>query len=343
MNLIGSQVLHKIYGLGNIINQTNEKVSVKFNECISIKEFQYPMCFDTYLLLKDTSLQQLIKDEIKICKNNSIIEKQKKTYTVEQKAVEYKKTKLNCKRNNIAIKCNYCNGGETEYFLGYRKPCSDELIEYNIKIAKRDWCSQADSPCNKYLNGIISRNELDEQCEDDSYVCYESQMMRNWVVMAGLNNNGIRKGEARKFREISRNMIAILTTRTVEMREEERIIFAVFLVGSAYEGDDEEEGKLTADPNYRIELNRQEAKKMKFWRYYFNPNKPDVIRMGSGLYRYITDEQALQILLDIYNIKSDKKDKEYAKKMLDYICSIKDLDLNNISLPNGALVRMGIK
>ncbi len=347
MQLIGNGVIHKVFGFGEIVEQSDENIKIKFNDIYGTKMFQYPTAFENYLSIQNFSLQAMIDEEIKVFKENLKKDKQEKLNNIHVQEIEKKKVKTTSKkhldRNNIAIKCNYCNGGETDTLLGYRKPCSDKLIQYNIEHVKRDWCSQEECPCNQYYSGKITREELDKQCNGEGYVCYESQMMRNWVVMAGFNNNGVRKGESRKFREISRNMVAILTTRTKDMREEDRIIFAVFLVSNAYKGDEEQEGKLTADPYYRIELSKVEAERMKFWKYYYNPQKPDVIRMGSGLYRYLRDEQALQILNDIYDIKSDQSEKEFVKNMIDHICNIKNINIESVSLPNGALVRINNK
>lgn len=347
MQLIGNGVIHKVFGIGEVIDQSDDNIKIKFNNIYGIKMFQYPAAFENYLVLQNSSLQVTFNEEIKVFKEILQKDKQEKLNSIHAQEIDKMKVKVTAKRhldrNNIAIKCNYCNGGETDTLLGYRKPCSDKLIQYNIERVKRDWCSQEECPCKQYYSGKITRKELDEQCDGEGYVCYESQMMRNWVVMAGFNNNGVRKGESRKFREISRNMVAILTTRTKDMREEDRIIFAVFLVSNAYEGDEEQEGTLTADPYYRIELSKDEAEKMMFWKYYYNPKKPDVIRMGSGLYRYLKDEQALQILIDIYNIKSEQSEKEFVKNMIDHICNVKNINIDSVSLPNGALVRINNK
>ena len=50
-------------------------------------------------------------------------------------------------------------------------------------------------------------------------------------------------------------------------------------------------------------MSPDEAKELRFWNYYFCQNARDVIKFGSGLHRYISDEQAAQILQDIAHVK----------------------------------------
>lgn len=93
-------------------------------------------------------------------------------------------------RNNIAFKCNYCDGGKSKEFVGYKGVCSDETIKYNIKVAKHIWCSQPENMCYKYLNGEISREEIckfyeETKSEFSKSVCYESQMLEIWNAGAG--------------------------------------------------------------------------------------------------------------------------------------------------------------
>lgn len=88
-------------------------------------------------------------------------------------------------KENIAFKCNYCNGGLTENGIGYICACTDEMINYNIEVAQHNWCCDDGSPCKKYHDKIITRKELDSVSEEDGFVCYESQMLRNWTAFAG--------------------------------------------------------------------------------------------------------------------------------------------------------------
>ncbi len=53
---------------------------------------------------------------------------------------------------------------------------------------------------------------------------------------------------------VSANSLAVLTTRLPEETEDQRIIFAVFMIRYADKGDECHEGKVFADEHFRIEL-----------------------------------------------------------------------------------------
>lgn len=58
----------------------------------------------------------------------------------------------------------------------------------------------------------------------------------------------------------------------------------------------------------------EKAHQMPFWRYHANEKQPDVAVWSSGLHRYITDEQAAQVLRDIVEIKKGTEDEDLAKE-----------------------------
>lgn len=67
-------------------------------------------------------------------------------------------------RSCIAFKLNYCNDDASSEHVGFNGVCSAENIFYNIRKAKRRWCSNDRCACKKYLDG---RNfQLDE------LICY---------------------------------------------------------------------------------------------------------------------------------------------------------------------------
>ncbi|QUH27319.1 hypothetical protein HZR23_12095 [Serpentinicella alkaliphila] len=206
------------------------------------------------------------------------------------------------------------------------------------------WCSQPENKCFKYLSGEISRDEItkfynETKFEFSKSVCYESQMFEIWTAGAGVTQNGDDKGKPMSLRNVKPNSLALLTSKLPYADDSERFIFAVFLINENYEGDSREEGHVGANPKYRLHLSLDEAKKLKFWDYYFNPNKPEKIVFGSGLHRYITDIQASQVLNKICEIKKGTSEEKFAKEFLEHYCFIKELDIKNIPTPNGALQR----
>lgn len=262
------------------------------------------------------------------------------THSVYQKLKGLKKNKK-VARSNIAFKCNYCDGGKSVSRIGFHGVCSDVILRYNIESDQHVWCTDRDCPCRNYLDGHISRAELENMMEGGAgldSVCYESHMLRDWMASAGVVQNGPDRGKPRRLMKVQKNSLAVLTTRDPNSPEDTRYIFAVFLVDDSYEGDHKDAGYVTTFSSWKIELSPQEARKMKFWTYYANSNR-DVIAFSSGLFRYLSDNQAAQILRDIKEIRATAKDREFAEHFLEYFCKINSISVTDIPAPNGALIK----
>ena len=215
--------------------------------------------------------------------------------------------------------------------------CSYELIGYNIEVARHSWCCNEEAPCSQYYDGIIDRETLDEQNDDGGFVCYESQMLRNWAAFAGFVLTGENKQKPMKLSKVQINSLAILTSREPYTPEADRFVFGVFLVDEAYEGDNRDAGYVTTSSKYKISLTQKEAKKILFWNYYHNENSPEKVAWGQGLHRYISDIQAASILYDIWKVKAGTKDEKLAKEFLDHFCKINAIRVDDLPVLNGAL------
>lgn len=343
IKLCGETVSHKKYGRGQIVEFINNQVTVLFDQSGEKKIFRYPYAFGDYLELENIAISKEVEKEkylaIEMEAEMKRLEKEKNSHkftnTINVKQGEKEINQSN--KSNIAFKSNYCDGGSDKNSVGYKGVCSDEVIKYNIKKAKHVWCSTPESVCNKYLNGEMSRKKLDDFCKGNGFVCYESQMLRLWRAYAGITQKGDKKGQPMTFRQVEENSLAILTTRLPDEREEERFIFAVFLIDKYFEGSELDEGYVSADPKYRIELSPREAKRLKFWDFYYNPKSTEKIFFGSGLHRYLTDIQAAQILKEICAIKKGTVEEELAKEFLEHYCEIKGINIDSLPIPNGAL------
>ncbi|MDE7097743.1 MAG: hypothetical protein K2O60_01180 [Ruminococcus sp.] len=172
-----------------------------------------------------------------------------------------------------------------------------------------------------------------------NYICYESAMLRDWKASAGCIQTGMDKGKPMKLLKVQYNSLAILTTRNPYDEEYKRFIFAVFLVDKNFEGDSRETGYVTTNSKWKIELTPQEAHKMLFWNYYVNENAPKKVVFGSGLHRYISDNQAVQILKDIVEVKEKPNEKDFAQEFLHHYCTVNGIDIDEVSSPNGALIQ----
>lgn len=347
MDIINQIVIHKAYGEGKIIDIDNRNyLTIQFQQ--GEKKFLYPTSFQGYLLAKDPKFDAIIQNELALLEEKKkvdeeiiqktaeilrVIERPQNTHMQKPKKVK------GYPRANIAFKCNYCDGGQSDTHVGFNGVCSDDAIHYNIKIAKRTWCCSEKCACGLYLNGEIIRKELDELCSGDGYVCYESQMLRDWKALAGIVQTGENKNQPMKLNQVQANSLCILTTRDPNSVETDRYIFAVFLVDENYEGDNREEGYVTTNSKFKINLTPTEAHSMLFWDFHANENHPDVAAWNTGLHRYFNDEQAVQILRDIAKLKQGTSDEQLAVEFLNHFVKINQVDLEGVAAKNGALQR----
>ena len=341
--LLGATIRHKSFGIGKVIDHTDTYLKIEFP--VGIKQFQFPEAFEKFLQCEDVNVQQKILAMLVGKKEREAeLKKQKqeeqakliRTQTVVKTAGTRQKT---YPKENIAFKCNYCDGGLSENGMGYICACTDEMIDYNIEVAQHNWCCDEDSPCRQYYDGIITRKELDNFSEEDGFVCYESQMLRNWTAFAGFALTKENHQRPMKLNKVQVNSLAILTTREPYAPEKERFVFGVFLVDEAYEGDNRDEGYVTTSSKYKLSLTKDEAKRVLFWNYYHNENAPEKVAWGQGLHRYISDEQAVSILKDIVTVKKGRKDEALAQEFLERFCEINNIDISDLPIMEGALQR----
>lgn len=337
MNIVGHKVTHKSLGNGTVVNQTDEYICVLFSG--GEKKFQYPDIFEYFLTLEDQVLQEKIIEEINRLKQEKAAHMKEKILPVKAQTTSTKRKKARELRPNIAFKCNYCDGGKSPFSIGFNGVCSDSVIRYNICTEHRTWCSSKDSPCSEYLYGKRTRAELDAEVKNGGFVCYESQMLRDWQAMAGIVQHGERKGQPMRLRHVQPNSLCILTTREPGATEAERMIFAVFLIGKTYDGDDYDEGFVSAQSKFKLALSPNEARKMQFWRYHANENKSEKESWSSGLHRYLTDKQAVQILRDIVKLKKGTRDEKLSLEFLTMFCENVGLDVEKVGAPDGVLER----
>ena len=342
-DMVGQKVTHTMYGCGTITELSNTYLTVKFGD--SEKKFVYPDAFEKYLTSTDSKFMEQVHKDIQAKRSahsNSVL------YTIHSSAIPTQAQRRSQKqvkrveRLNIAFKCNYCDGGKGPSHIGFQGVCSDPVLKYNIKKARHVWCSSEDSPCHRYLDGELTRKELESMMSGGhglNSVCYESHMLRDWMASAGIVQTGTDKGKPMRLLKVQKNSLAVLTTREPNAASDEsRFVFAVFLVDESYEGDNRDAGYVTTNSEWKIELAPTEAHKILFWNYYINRNAPQKIVFGSGLHRYLSDEQAAQILRDIITVKSIPEEKEFAQQFFQHFCKINGIDANDVPPPNGALV-----
>jgi len=145
-----------------------------------------------------------------------------------------------------------------------------------------------------------------------------------------------------KLNQVQTNSLCVLTTRDPGSIENERYIFAVFLVDESYEGDNCDEGYVTTSSKYKIKLSPKEAHSMLLWNYHANENQPEITVWSSGLHRYFDDEQATQILKDISIMKQGTPDEDLAFEFLNYFIKINDVDIKSLPEKRACKEKNGI-
>ena len=349
---IGRLVLHTKYGEGKIESFYRSSMMVYFPNVQKSVAFEYPIAFRKDLKAIDADFTSMINKDIKAYQVN--IERIRRDREKEAAAKRQQDSEAlyaaaprkepHYKKVNIAFKCTFCDGGRSPLKVGFNGVCSDRVIKYNIIKKNKVWCSQPDCECNLYLhNPHRNRAELEALCRNGGYVCYESQMLREWKAYAGMVHHGPRTGETMKLRRVQSDSLCVLTTREPEMDESARYIFAVFLVTDFAEGDNEDEGCVSTTSEYRINLSPREACQMRYWSYHANEKDPGRAVWSTGLHRYFEDDEAAMILRDIAAIKKGTKDEALAERFFHHFCTVNHVDENALGQPIGAIVRRSIR
>ncbi len=327
MNLIGKEVIHKSLGSGQIVSQTGKIITVQFGE--KQMKFAFPSIFNSIMTIQDNSLQTKIQE---LCENeNYMINRQQEERMTEfesrfaplpeSKASKAKRTKKYKDNNNVALKCNYCDGGRSDQTFGYKGVCSDEVLHQNVSVIKRPWCSAEECECKRYTQGAISRTELERINSSGKFICYESRLLQDWVASVGRVQREKRTDKPKKTISTRVSRMCILTTKQPTELEQERKVFAAFLI-SEVENGDEGEGNMHAHPDYRVELTAEEAEHVHFWEFHKNKTKLDIPFWGSGLTRNLTDAQSINILKAMMEAAVEPAKKAHILEMLEYYCKV---------------------
>lgn len=352
--MIGRHVKHRTFGIGSIIGNEAGKITVDFSGTVRL--FQFPGAFERFLITDDAVLKSMVDEAIKeSAAARKKAEEERRMAKEAEEAAAREAARIVSRipfpvpgkthpaehraqgdSASVAFKCNFCDGGASATCIGFRGKCSDSMIRYNIEQAKHVWCSTG-SVCKSYYDGHIDRAELAAYHDPNSWysACYESSFFDTWSMSAGIYQTGENAGKPMHLNRIHKGSLAVMTTRKPSDKESDRFIFAVFLIKDAYSGDDQDEGTVTADPVWRIELAPGQAERILFWNYYFNERKPEKIVFGSGLHRYLTDIEAAQILRDIMSVKGD----DFSAAFFTHFCEVNGIDARNLSAPYGALMR----
>ena len=116
IDLLGQRVRHKDWGEGKVIDQTPPYIRIEFE--IGVKPFQYPDAFEKFLEFVASDIQESVLSELVAKKEQQakLLQDQIQNRMVHvagpaqslRAAHPQKKT---YPKENIAFKCNFCDGG----------------------------------------------------------------------------------------------------------------------------------------------------------------------------------------------------------------------------------------
>lgn len=239
-------------------------------------------------------------------------------------------------KGNLAFKFNYCDGKDDKIpdCVGFHGLCSPEMIRYNIEKRKAAWCSNDDCPCKKFYDRCRStdicaddyfyQDLQDEMNFEGNYPCGESIALEDWVATAQYDWTGV-EPRGRRICNADPYGLVVLTTVFPGQEGKDRKVFAVYLVGEIFEGNEQECGSITADPVYRLEMTCQEAEQLNFWDFHRNERSGKPF-WGTGVFRYLYDDECARLLKRIVAVKRGSSEERLAQEMLDYYCQRHKID-----------------
>ena len=355
MCLVNKKVNHKKFGEGIIKICDGKYLHVIFGE--QEKIFSYPSVFEKFLTIDDEEAKAKIKADLDLLYKKALelqeekkkkeiqyvvqpIESQKNiakygdiTKPVAEENVEVetpvkpvsKTPKVRVKSSaikNLAIKFNYCDGGQIDDRIGYAGICSATQRDYNVsKVKTNKVCNAQDCICKKALYGEISEEEFKQIADSNLFICNERELLKKWRI----------KVSSSKLMGVLKDSLIIMTTKFRSLDEKDRFIFGAFMTsGIEKDGDSE---FILADSEYRIELKKSEAVKIKFWEHNTTTGKTKN-NWGTTAFKVLTPEDSLSILKDILKLKIGTDEEEQARNLLEHFAQINDLDLNDIEEQN---------
>ncbi len=180
---------------------------------------------------------------------------------------------------NIAFKCNWND-------KHYQAPCSEAAYRYNLS-ENRAWCSLSSNNCQDFDANVSLGN----------HPCYESIALKEMYFAAGWDTTTAEKTQPRRIHSARKGRVAILTTRPPGSEEKDRIIVGCLLIDRITE-DPGKETEIFGDKARSIDIDYNLVK-VRFWDYYKNAGDENLKLWASGLFRYITDETVLNILMGL--------------------------------------------
>jgi hypothetical protein len=169
--------------------------------------------------------------------------------------------------------------------------CSPNIADFNF--ANRTWCkmqSRLDKNCQNF-----SQSEFD----NGYFPCMDSVALLNLSFYAGTFHGVKRNNDPIRAINVKLGKLALFTSREPGSPERQRFIFAIGQINKITE-----ENLGSTVPNEVFHCDKETALifnsnfRPKFWNYYRNANT-DLEKWNTGLVRYVSDNQILNLLDDL--------------------------------------------
>lgn len=303
MELNGKELFHKKFGKGIIKSCSENTVIIDFNG--SERKFALNSIF-IKLIKGDAKLISYIGEIVNNIESKTEKERSEKIAHIERKLAHAKA--LNNRKDvfktddrlNIAVNAVYCDGGKNESSMGFNGICSDAVLEENIGASDGRWCTKHNCRCNIYgeNKSTSTRIELERLMEDDGFVCHESRMLRDWVIVAGTDNNRV----PRRL-DTSNGKLCVLTTVAKGDVEDSRCIFALYIIENIDE-DINGISQLWAESYYRYAFSPDIAKKLCFWDFVKTEGEPE---WGNDKFICLSNDICINIVKKAAELTGDNR------------------------------------
>lgn len=148
-----------------------------------------------------------------------------------------------------------------------------------------------------------------------------NEIFSSGSVSTGCYLSGHSKGEPRIPSKLRPNSACLLTGRTPNTPEKERLILGVVMVKDDFFGDLCKNGIVEFHDQYKIRLNPNN--RMMYWNY-FDGSDP-LPRWGNTVFKYFANNTMQQILLDMKKTSQDAEEEMAILAFYQYFCDINHL------------------
>jgi len=164
----------------------------------------------------------------------------------------------------------------------FTSPCTAEGRNTNISVERKVWCSQRQNDCYKVHAAGNDGGPV------RGSPCYDVDAFRDWAFSGGVHHNGPLRGRPIPVRFATKGKLAFLTSKRFDAKESDRLVLGFFEITDLRVSGGQ---WVSGETGVRVS-NSSLHDAPRFWKFYRQSGGP---RWGSGLFRYMSDGQALKL------------------------------------------------